>query len=334
MRHALLAGAVVAAVIAAPVLPLGTQQPPGTSEILLARADSITVGAYCVAAQRAVHVPAVRAALAGDSTEAVLAAARLCDATFAGFTLRALRGDRPPSVASIARVGVGHGPLAGMRRGVPANADVASLFDAMESLRTLLRGPAVRTVVRTALGDTANTALVRAAETAHGVLTLEARDASLRRLARYERKLGPTSARLNGPEVLLNYAASRWVPGFAPSAARGPGPLEVVASYVPTYATYVDRRPQAVSASEFGVRWYLFGEAFGRSGVQGILRPSYWSAGTVVTSDRNGALVWPWDARTRMGGFVSWGAVKVGYVPGRRGAWLVSRQTQIVPFVF
>ena len=39
----------------------------------------------------------------------------------------------------------------------------------------------------------------------------------------------------------------------------------------------------------------------------------------------------------RMGGtygYVSWGAVKVAYVRGRQGAWLISKQFQAVPFLF
>ena len=118
------------------------------------------------------------------------------------------------------------------------------------------------------------------------------------------------------------------------SPLRGPSPWEVVASYTPAYVTSADGKAQPVSASELGLRHYLFGERFGASGVRGLLLPSYWSAGALTASDRNGALVWPWRGGTGTGAYVSWGAVKVGYVNGRRGEWMVSRQFQIVPFLF
>ncbi|MES2521325.1 MAG: hypothetical protein V4617_01415 [Gemmatimonadota bacterium] len=324
--------AIAVACSASPALPLhaslhaqpaSVAQQPGTAEQMLLRADSISVGDYCRVATRTLASAAVVRAMAEDSTSARLGAASICDPLLSDFSLRAMRGDAPAPLASVARVRVGG--YAAVRR---------TVFDAMDEFRAAARAPQVRDVLRQN-GDTALSAsLVRVTETAHALLVLAARDSALARLGRYERKLGPTSAKLNAPETLLNYAAQRWVPGFAPSPLRGPSPLEIVASYVPTYATLADKRAQAVSASEFGVRYYLFGERFGAQGLRGILFPTYWSAGALVTSDRNGALVWPWDGRQRTGAFVSWGALKVGYVSGRRGSWLVSRQMQIIPFVF
>ena len=295
---------------------------PTTTERLLARADSITVGDYCRAANRALSNTTFVAALAEDSATARLSAASLCDPLLSDFSLRALRGEAPAPLASIARVRTGG-----------YSAVRATLFDAMDEFRAAATGQDARLVLRQA-DSAASNQLVRAMETAHSLLVLAARDSALARLRRYERKYGPTSARLNAPEVVLNYIAQRWVPGFGPRPLSGPGPLELVASYVPTYATVVDDRLQAVSASEFGVRYYLFGEKFGGEGLKGVLFPSYWSAGALVVSDRNGALVWPWDGRSRTGAFVSWGAIKVGHVGGRRGEWIISRQMQIIPFVF
>jgi hypothetical protein len=48
----------------------------------------------------------------------------------------------------------------------------------------------------------------------------------------------------------------------------------------------------------------------------------------------NGALIWPWRGRERSGAFVSWGAIKIGYIDRDRGTWLFSRQFQALPFVF
>jgi hypothetical protein len=315
-----------ACVVASTASAVASAQPPAqpsTTERLLARAESISVGDYCRVARRVLSTRAVVVAMAEDSAAARVSAASICDPLLTDFSLRALRGEAPAPLAGIAR----------LRRGGYA-AVTGTLFDAMDEFRAAVTSPEARAAVRQSTDSGTVTQLVRVTETAHSLLVVAARDAALARLRRYERKLGPTSARLNAPEVLLNYAAQRWVPGFGPKPLSGPSPLELVASYVPTYATIVDRRLQAVSASEFGVRWYMFGEKFGAEGVRGLLLPSYWSAGALVVGDRNGALVWPWDGRTRTGAFVSWGAIKVGHVGGRRGEWIVSRQIQIIPFIF
>jgi hypothetical protein len=318
-----LAFALAVTPMALPAQPASPASAKSTDARLFARADTITVGDYCQVARMVVAAPAVIAALGNDARAVESNAAVLCTPALSPMPLRTVRGDQPASLAGVARL------HADAYRQLSRN-----VFAAMESFRSLTRTDALRPVVRAALGDSANTALVRATETAHGLIVLETRNAALARLSNYERKLGPTSARLNAAEVLLNYGAQRFVPGFTPSVTRGPSPWEVVASYVPTYGTYANGKPQAVSASEFGLRHYLFGERFGASGWRGLLLPTYWSAGAVVVSDRNGALVWPWQDRQRTGAFVSWGSVKLGYVKGRHGQWLLSRQLQVIPLVF
>lgn len=156
---------------------------------------------------------------------------------------------------------------------------------------------------------------------------------SERVLRMYERKFGPASARLNGIEVLLNYTMQR-LPGFGPNAASEPGPLEVIASYSPTYLTYADGEPRMVSLSEFGLRHYFFGDSWGGSGLNGVIRPAYMTLGLAVASEDDGALRWPWRGEARLGGFLSWGQVKVAYVAGDNRRLMVSRQFQIVPWAF
>ena len=109
-----------------------------------------------------------------------------------------------------------------------------------------------------------------------------------------------------------------------------------MASYAPGYVTFPDgnAKPIPVSAAEFGVRYYLFGERFGKSGIAGVLLPSYWSAGVLTASDENGALVWPWHGSDRSGGLRKLGPIKVGYIKRDRGSWLVTKQFQAVPFLF
>lgn len=290
---------------------------------LQARADSLSVGDYCRVASGALATPAVIPLLATDSTVARLAAAAICDPMLSAFSLRALLSGAHAPLAAVARLRTG-GSAAERRR----------VFDAMSEFRASIRRDEIRAAVKAALNPALDAELTIVSTTVQGLLTAAARDGALRRLARYERKLGPTSARLNAPEVLLNYAAQRWVPGFRAHPLRGPSPLEIVASYVPGYVTVTGSRVQAVSATEFGLRRYLFGTRFGAAGIRGLVYPSYWSAGVITTSDRNGALVWPWEGRDRSGGYVSWGAVKVGYVRGRQGAWLISKQFQAMPFLF
>ena len=76
------------------------------------------------------------------------------------------------------------------------------------------------------------------------------------------------------------------------------------------------------------------GERFGKSGMWGLVYPSHWSMGVLVTGAQNGALEWPWSGATRTGAYLGWGSIKVGYAGGRSGKLLLTRQTQVVPFVF
>jgi hypothetical protein len=312
----------VVAMLAATAMPLAGQ--PALEASLMRRADSLTVGDYCRLAQQVVSSTPVLMALADDSASARTDAAVICNPLLSPFSLLALSGRT-------------HAPLRAIAR-IDNNVDRTAqqeIVSAMEDFRSLTRTAELRPVVAAALGGD-NGAFIRVVETAHSLEVTTSRDNALRRLANYERKLGPSSARLNFPEVLLNYAAQRWIPGFKPTPLGGPSPWEVVASYAPGYVTFDEGESGVlpVSASEFGLRFYLFGDTFGKSGFAGLLLPSYFSLGVLTASDRNGALVWPWRGRERSGVFVSWGAIKVGYIDRDQGTWLFSRQFQAVPFVF
>jgi len=296
---------------------------PSVDAPLLARADSITVGDYCAATRHVLAAVEVRNALIDELPSAEQQRDQICDPRASAITLRQLLGDQPATLAGTARL-----------PSRDATTIAASVISAMEEFYRVTRTDRLRPVIRAALGDSLNRGFIRAAETEKSLMRRDVRDASLERLGRYERKLGPSSARLNGLEVLLNYAAQRWVPGFSATPSRGPSPWEVVASYVSTYGTITDGKAQAVSATEFGLRRYLFGKTFAAPGWRGVLFPSHWSVGTLVVSDRNGALVWPWSGTSRTGAYASWGAIKVGYVSGRHGAVLVTRQLQVIPLLF
>ncbi|HEX6316197.1 MAG TPA: hypothetical protein VFZ73_15110 [Gemmatimonadaceae bacterium] len=314
-----------AVLVAASAAALPAQREERTPDAsLVRRADSITVGDYCRLAQRLVNDTSVVAALADDSGSARTSAAVICNPLLSSFSLLALTGRSPAPLRAVARV-----------NNIVDRRVQAEIFEAMEEFRADTRRPELRATVNSALGADSN-AFVRVTETARGLVLVTARDNALRRLANYERKLGPASPKLNFPEVLLNYAAQRWIPGFKPTPLGGPSPWEVIASYTPGYVTFDDDESGVlpVSASEFGLRFYLFGDRFGRPGLSGWLLPGYFSFGVITASDRNGALVWPWRGRERSGAFVSWGAIKIGYIDRERGTWLFSRQFQAVPFLF
>jgi hypothetical protein len=323
IRLRLAAVVCAATLLTAPTFARG--QNAGFPDTLLARrADSITVGDYCAATREALAARALVRALGADSSDARSNAAIICNPLLTDFTLLALTGRSAAPLAAVAR----------LRTNVYTAAQ-EGMLDAMSEFRAEVRQDPARGVLRDSFPDL-SARLIRISETAHSLLVVQARDGAIERLSNYERKLGPTSARLNVAEVVLNYSAQRWIPGFKPTPLGGPSPLEVVASYAPGYITFEsgDKTPIPVSAGEFGFRWYLFGKNFGKSGAEGVLLPSYFAAGALVASDDNGALVWPWRGRQHVGGYVSWGAIKVGYIHRPAGSWLVSKQFHAIPFVF
>ncbi|MCC7055712.1 MAG: hypothetical protein IT355_20750 [Gemmatimonadaceae bacterium] len=293
-------------------------------ESLLARADSITVGDYCSATRSVLRAPAVLAALQPDEALFDAALDRVCDPRVAALRLRELTASGAAPLAAVAR----------LRQEAYRTVQAAPLDSAMQLLAGRLRQADVRPVVLAAVGDSVNRDFVRATETARLLFLLSARDRTLQRLANYERKLGPQSPKLNGVEVLLNYAAQRWVRGFRGSATGGPSPWEVITAYVPTYATVAGGRAMPAAASELGVRHYNFARSWGTPGWRSLIKPPYISLGAAVASDRLGTLTVPWEDRTRLGAFLGWGETKLAWIPGRRGQVLLTRQIQLVPFTF
>ena len=156
---------------------------------------------------------------------------------------------------------------------------------------------------------------------------------SLERIRRYEVKFGPDSARLNLLEVGLNFAI-QGVPGFGPDDDGNPGPMEMLAAYSTTYLTEADEEAVMVSAAEFGLRCYFFARGWGQGGWMGYLKPNHVSAGVLVAGSDDGPLVSPWEGEERVGAFLAWGGLKVGWVGGDDERVLASREFQVVPWVF
>lgn len=157
---------------------------------------------------------------------------------------------------------------------------------------------------------------------------------SREKLFRFERKYGPNAPPRNLAEVAANFAA-QWIPAFQPSAEGWPSRLELIASYVPTYVSgsLSEHTLHAVTALEVGVRIYSWRADWG--GAQGgALRPAYWSLGTVVAGERNGAFTSPLAGTSRFGAFFGWGDNKIAVIGGRAPQLLFARQVHLVPWAF
>jgi len=168
----------------------------------------------------------------------------------------------------------------------------------------------------------------------HRAILSESLGHNLEKMRRFEKKFGPRAPRLNGLEVVVNLFLQP-VPGFYPTDEKGPGPLEIVASYDTAYLTVVDEEPELISTAGFGIRYYLLGDGWGEEdGFTGFLKPGYLSLGVLVAPEEDGALVWPWQGEERLGGFLTWGELKLAYVGGDEDRFMVSREFQMVPWLF
>lgn len=157
---------------------------------------------------------------------------------------------------------------------------------------------------------------------------------SREKLARFERKYGPDAPTRNGAEVALNFVA-QFVPGFRANKDEWPARSEIIASYVPTWLALPrdGGKTTAVTVGEAGFRLYIWRQGWGGRG-GGVLRPGFVSFGVLAAGERDGAFASPVKGASRFGGFVGWGAAKVGIIGGRNTRVLITRQVQLVPWVF
>lgn len=168
------------------------------------------------------------------------------------------------------------------------------------------------------------------------------------RLRRYEIKYGPDSPRLNGAEVLANYAGQLVFPctklwPFPCLGVRedgGPSPYEIVIGYRTTDLTASDDgsggfRPRIVSTGQLGLRLYDFGEGAGEGGrLARLRRPTHRAFGLFLMPPRDAPLISPLAARNRVGGFLGWGGLHLGYVGGQRERLVFGTGMQILPYLF
>lgn len=163
----------------------------------------------------------------------------------------------------------------------------------------------------------------------HDAILEQSKADDLERLRRFGIKYGPGSPHLNVIETLANYALQSFSP-FGIEADRSPGPFEVVASYATHDFTVANSKLAIGSLGTIGLRRYIFTQGWGTS----VLRPSYIDAGVAIAGERDGVLVNPWQGHSRVGGFFSWGDYRVAWVGGGRRRVFVSRNLQLVHWVF
>ena len=220
--------------------------------------------------------------------------------------------------------------------------------------RDFLAGiPGVYEGVQDALLNTLRDSLVRLGRTSLAspmdCLLRTLREQALRRqlenLRRFERKFGPSSVKLNFVEVLANYGL-QFLPGLkltGVDASGSPRPWEAVVAYRTTYVTLTGVTgdssrfsPQAVSTAEFGLRHYNFGESWGTgsSTLSRMIKPGYWSLGVIIAPESNGAMRYPWRGDSRLGPYLAWGNLKIGWISGHDRRVVVSREVMLVPYVF
>jgi hypothetical protein len=149
-----------------------------------------------------------------------------------------------------------------------------------------------------------------------------------------ERKYGPDSAKLNALEVLAAYLLQR-SPAFGVDAGGRPGPLEAIVAYAPSYISRADDRMRLIGVAEIGIRQYIFAQGWGTgSGRWAWLKPGFASYGLAWAGASDDPLTPPWQGASRVGGFFSWGDIKVAVLTGDDARFLVTQQIQLIPWVF
>ncbi len=159
---------------------------------------------------------------------------------------------------------------------------------------------------------------------------------SMERLRHFEVKYGPNSARLNLLEAAVNHFLLRGIPAFGVDENGAPGPLELIMAYNTAYLNY-DKNANSsndfllLSAAELGLRHYFFNKGWGKGN---YLKPAYVSVGALLASEKSGFLRNPFDGGAQWGAFVSWGEFKLAYTFGDDNRLLLSKQFQVLPFLF
>jgi len=159
---------------------------------------------------------------------------------------------------------------------------------------------------------------------------------SMERLRHFEIKYGPNSARLNLLEAAVNHFLLRGIPAFGVDENGTPGPLELIMAYNAAYLNYNKNANSSndfllLAAAELGLRHYFFFRNWGKGN---YLKPAYFSIGALVAAEKSGFLRNPFEGDAQWGAFLSWGDFKLAYTFGDDNRLLLSKQFQVLPFLF
>lgn len=210
--------------------------------------------------------------------------------------------------------------------------DLVDYLAAVRMINNIDRG--LQAHLDNTVGEAEREKIVRPVMTLYGELLAASLETSFEKLRRYEQKFGPRSARLNFVEAAFNGFFSR-VPGFGPDENSWPGPWEIVSAYSSSYLG-IREEAELTSLLEIGFRHYNFTPGWGENGgIGGILKPSYFSLGAVMSGEPDGVLINPLRGEERWGAFVAWGSLKIAYLLGDgTDRLLVSKQFQFLPGLF
>jgi len=161
-------------------------------------------------------------------------------------------------------------------------------------------------------------------------------------LRRYEIVYGSSAPKLNFLETSIYLGILQHVSGFGPTEDGGPGSLELILSYSTAYVSIYDTDTEDIiplnpvrSMFEIGLRKYLFREGWGsKEWKTKFLKPSYAALGLVVSGQQKGALTWPLSGKEKYGVFGAWGGIKLAYIFGDNGSFLLSKQLMTIPYLF
>jgi hypothetical protein len=217
--------------------------------------------------------------------------------------------------------------------------------NARDTLMEFANHPEIQAKFLVALqSDTAMNRLIRPLTEIHQIQLGAGIARNEEKIRRYQIKYGPSSARLNVLETVLNYWALQAVPGIR-STSEGPGHFEVIAAYNTAYLILYQTglgdfpsTPALTSVFEGGLRYYVFKPGWGQAGiVDRILKPAYLTFGGLFGDRSDGFLRLPVHQGNRWGLFGSWGDLKFAFLGLNdmdHSKLLISRQFQFIPYLF
>lgn len=212
------------------------------------------------------------------------------------------------------------------------------IVDSITTVRLIANGE-LYPMLRDKLPKSARDSLWPPLDTLQDKLTAVQLAANKDNLRRFFIKYGPDAPRLNAAEVLLNYVAQLWIPGFLPSVNGRPTPNELVATYrttdlTATRGTSGPFQARVVTSAQLGLRRYNFGVDCGTGRFADLLRPCQQSAGGFLVGRGDTPLNNPWQLRHRGGVYWARGKYHVGAIFGSDRQFVFGVDQQLLPYIF